>query len=284
MLDYEFTLPESIEKDEPNTEENKSTQKNNRKTGSLNNSTTEKTKDNHKIKECQNQINKYFSKETNYFIEFKSLNENVFIIKIKDINSAEENIFLLNINNFLIYINSTIIKGKINRNIYIKYISPKKLTPQIFYILEAILSIFKITNAKNINTIILKYFNKKIFHFLKTNLYFNFDKWFGNIFFNAIESASDINEINNKFYYNLIKFTFLVKNDKMYKLPLLIDSSKKKNVKLIKDKDNKSFSGENNSISMFDEYENNLENQHIKEISFLKDYIDFCKFKMKKNN
>ena len=27
MLDYEFTLPESIEKDEPNTEENKSTQK-----------------------------------------------------------------------------------------------------------------------------------------------------------------------------------------------------------------------------------------------------------------
>ena len=90
--------------------------------------------------------------------------------------------------------------------------------------------------------------------------------------------------LNSKFYYNLIKFTFLVKNDKMYKLPLLMNSSKKKNVKLIKDKDNKSFSGENNSILMFEEYENNLENQHIKEISFLKDYIDFCKFKMKKNN
>ena len=201
--------------------------KNNRKTGSLNNSTTEKTKDNHKIKECQNQINKYFYKKINYFLEFKSLNENVFIIKIKDLNSGGK-FFLLNKNNFLIYINSKIIKGKIYRIIYIKYISPKKLTTQILYNLEAILSIFKITNAKNINTIILKYFDKKIFRFLKTNLYFNFDKWFGNIFFNAIESTSDINEINNKFYYNLIKFTFLVRNDKMYKFPFLVNSSKKK--------------------------------------------------------
>ena len=35
---------------------------------------------------------------------------------------------------------------------------------------------------------------------------------------------------------------------------------------------------------MFEEYDNILENQHIKEISFLEDYIHFCNFKMKNNN
>ena len=272
MINFEDIFPESIEKNEPITEENKSTQKNNPNTNSesLCNSTTEKTND--KIEESQNQIIKYFNKMIYYFFEYFFLNANYFIIKIKDIYSKEENFLLLYKNIFLKYINLKIINGIIIITIY-KYNSAQCSWINKLYNLSKNLSNFKNINIENINSKLKKLINPENFHKKIEIPYLDFVKYgYGFIFYNLSENNNDI----KNFYYNLKQFTFLFEIYKIYNFSFHSNLNKKKNIKLIKDKDKNSFSVEDNYNELFEDYEIKMENQHIKEISFFEEYIEFC--------
>ena len=267
MINLEDIFPESIEKNEPITEENKSTQKNNQNTNteSSYNSTTEKTND--KIEESQNQIIKYFNKKIYY-----CLNVNDFIIKIKDIYSKEENFLLLYNNIVIIYINSKINNGIIIITIY-KYNSAQSSWINKLYNLSKNLPNFKDINIENIYSELKKLINPENFHKKIEIPYLDFVKYgYGFIFYNIFENNNDI----NNFYYNFKEFTFLFEIYKIYNFSFHSNLNKKKNIKLIKDKDKNSFSVEDNYNELYEDYEIKMENQHIKEISFFEDYIEFC--------